>query len=151
MEAIFDHVSLTVSDVRKSIAFYEKHFGFRLARQDAINTGPHVDALTGVKDSAVEAVFVTNGALTLEFVGFESPKGRARSAPMNDVGAPHLGFIVKDVKAEYQRLVGEGIEFVGAPVVNPHKGTTSAMLRDPDGINIELRESPAIRVKTAGA
>lgn len=145
MEALFDHISLTVADVGRSIAFYGRHFGFELKRRDAINRGPHVDALTGVKDSAVEAVFVSNGALTLEFVGFETPKGSAKCAPMNDAGSPHLGFIVKDVKEVYRRLSAEGVEFVGAPVVNPHRGTTSAMLRDPDGIHIELRESPALQ------
>src|SRR5262249_29881188 len=143
MDAVFDHVSLTVANVAKSIEFYGRHFGFRLARRGSAGEGPDVDALTGFKDSHLDAAFVTNGTLTLEFLQFTSPRGRLTCAPMNDVGCPHLGFIVKDVRAEYERLQAQGIEFAGPPVVSARRGA-SLMMRDPDGIYIELREGPAI-------
>jgi catechol 2,3-dioxygenase-like lactoylglutathione lyase family enzyme len=146
MQAVFDHVSLTVTDTSRSIEFYARCLGFKLARRDKPNSGSHVDALTDLAGSNVLAAFVTNGTLTLEFVEFGHPRAaQTVCAPMNAVGSPHLGFVVKDVRAEYERLKELGVKFIAPPVVNPHRGTYSVMLRDPDGIPIELRESPAVR------
>jgi|SRR5580693_3781250 catechol 2,3-dioxygenase-like lactoylglutathione lyase family enzyme len=145
LEAVYDHVSLTVASVDRSVAFYEKLFGFKLMRQDAPNVGPHVDAITGVEGSNVIAAFVTNGNLILEFVEFLEPKSENTVAlPMNAIGAPHIAFIVASVNEAYEKFSAEGVHFQSAPICNPHRGTYTCVLRDPDNNPIELRESGAL-------
>jgi len=52
-----------------------------------------------------------------------------------------LVFTVHDLEEEYQQLRHKGVQFIAAPMNNPHYGIKTAYLRDPDGTLIGLYES----------
>lgn len=144
MKVVYDHVSLTVSSVDQSIEFYRQHFGFELARRDNPVSGELVDRLTSVVGGEVIAAFVTNGNLVLEFVEYTKRKGERPVVAPNELGSPHIGFVVESVPAAYEELVAKGVHFFGEPVYHAKRDAYSVMLTDPDGIPIELRESRAL-------
>ena len=74
-----------------------------------------------------------------------APDRGGKRALQNAVGAPHIGFVVQDARGAYETLKSEGVEFCGEPVHSRTRNNYSVMLRDPDGIMIELRESPALK------
>jgi catechol 2,3-dioxygenase-like lactoylglutathione lyase family enzyme len=136
---------LTVSDIDRSIAFYERYFGLKLVRRDQPHSGDVVDAMTSVKGGALLAAFVTDGHFVLEFTQFTEKRGeRAVGLPANEIGCPHIGFAVDDVRETYRQWSAEGIHFNAPPIVSRTRNTWSVMMTDPDGIMIELREGPAL-------
>ena len=144
MPTILNHVSLTVSNLERTIDFYQKCFGFHIARRGDYS-GPIVEALMSFKDASISVAFLRTGSVALELIEFHKPKGKVnRPPPMNEAGSPHLGLLTKDARADYQRLSAMGVHFDSAPIVNPRTGTYTVMLRDPDGIPIELIERPAV-------
>jgi catechol 2,3-dioxygenase-like lactoylglutathione lyase family enzyme len=63
------------------------------------------------------------------------------------VGVAHLSFVVGDIGAEYQRLAGNGVEFISAPVdisEGMNKGGRACYFKDPDGITLELFQPAAV-------
>jgi catechol 2,3-dioxygenase-like lactoylglutathione lyase family enzyme len=76
----YDHTAISVSDVARSEAFYEK-FGFvRTAAQ--VNTGPQQDRLDGLTGVVVDVVALTGAMDTphLELLQYRAPRGRAVAA-----------------------------------------------------------------------
>ncbi len=152
MKASYDHLCLTVGDLDRSIAFYGKFFGLKVARRDAeVHRGEMVDTSTGIRGAELLAAFLTDGRMVLELIQFTRERGdQARSAPANQVGAPHLGFVVEDVREAWRQWSADGAAFLHAPVLTP-RGKWSVKMLDPDGVPIELREGNAIPAETLAA
>lgn len=145
MKVDYDHVCLTVGDIDRSIAFYDKYFGLKVVRRDQPHSGELVDRMTGVVGGELLACFVSDGRFVLEMVQFTNKRGeRTKGLPANEVGSPHIGFSVVDVRETYRVWSADGVKFLNPPVVSPRRGHWSVMMADPDGIAIELREGPAI-------
>lgn len=145
MPVRYDHVCLTVGDIERSIAFYGKYFGLRTVRRDKQPArGPAVDRMTGAEGCALEVCFMSDGRFVLELLQFVEAAGeRAAGLPANEVGSPHLAFVVDDVRETWRAWSREGVRFNCEPV--PSRGDKWAvMLRDPDDIAIELVEASAL-------
>jgi catechol 2,3-dioxygenase-like lactoylglutathione lyase family enzyme len=101
-------VMLGVSDLEKSIGFYRDRLGLSLAMQ-----------FEGF-------AFFGAGGVTLVL-----SRGLAQ-ATSSIAGATEVVFAVEHVRAAYDGLRGQGVEFVNEPrVVSP--GNWAANFRDPDG------------------
>jgi len=115
------NVRYMVDDVAAAIDFYTTHFGFAL----------QTSALPAFAD-------VTKGNLRLLLAGPDSSAGR----PMADGEKPHPGgwnrlhFVVGDLRAEMDRLKGEGVPFRNEVVTGP--GGSQVLAQDPAGNLIEL-------------
>jgi catechol 2,3-dioxygenase-like lactoylglutathione lyase family enzyme len=93
------------------------------------------------------AYFTQPGTNTiLELFEHIVPAGSARDLDNCDVGNGHLGLIVDDLEAECRRLAATGAAFVRDRPVEirdgPWQGSKAILMRDPDGITIELLEAP---------
>ena len=144
MEMSLDHVSLTVSDVDRSVEFYGKAFGFRRTRRSNAD-GPALDTILGYSSAKIEIAWVALGSLNVEFIQYVQPHGEHRPVlHTKDVGTPHLAFRVQDIRGECQRLLGLGARFKSEPVGVPGGTHMSVYGVDPDGITFELvqRERP---------
>lgn len=145
MKTRYDHICLTVSDLDRSIAFYERYFGLKVVRRDKPHQGPIVECMTGVEGGELLAAFLTDGHLVMEMIQFTAARGgRSHGSPANEVGSPHIGFACDDVRAIYDAWRAEGVHFYAEPIVSRTRNTWSVMMADPDGIMIELREGPAL-------
>jgi len=145
MQMCYDHICLTVSDIDRSIAFYERYFGLTLVGRDPPHKGPVVECMTGIEGGELLAAFLTDGRFVLELTQFTAGQGRRIvGSPANEVGSPHIGFACDDVRAIHAQWSAEGVHFYAEPIVSRTRNTWSVMMADPDGIMIELREGPAL-------
>jgi len=145
MKPAYNHVCLTVGNLDRSVAFYERFFGLKPVRRDTVHSGPRVSKMTGVAEGELQAAFVSDGEFVLELIQFlgKSP-GPAAARPANHVGTAHLGFVCEDVRAAHAAWSAEGVRFMCEPQYSVKRDRWSAMLRDPDGIMIELLEHAAL-------
>ena len=146
MDMSLDHVSLTVSDVDRSVEFYTKAFGFRRTRRSQ-SDGPLLDTILGYPNAKIEIAWVALGSLNVEFIQYVQPHSEHRPVlHTKDVGTPHLAFRVQDIRAEHQRLLGLGARFKSEPVQAPGGTHFSVYAVDPDGITFELvqRDKPPL-------
>ena len=58
-----DHVALHVADLERSIAFYERHFGFKNYAQQTVTGGPRI-AYLKLGDTVLELTHRSEGAMT---------------------------------------------------------------------------------------
>ena len=116
-----DHVALHVSDLERSIHFYETHFGFKHYFQHEAGSGIEIDYLR-LGDTVLELTHKSDGSMTGFHFCLETDK-------------------FDDTVAELQK---QGVEMVRAPhdtaAREPREtGWRRVVFRGPDGEQIELR------------
>jgi lactoylglutathione lyase len=117
-----DHVALHVSDLQRSIEFYEKHFAFHHYFEHAAAAGHRI-------------AYLRLGDTVLELT--HSPGGSSMSGF-------HFCLEVENFAAAVTDLQTGGIEMLRAPHDTPARqeheaGWRRAVFRGPDGEQIELR------------
>ena len=142
-----DHVSFTVSDLDRAITFYSTLF-----RADPLKVGRDRDGnagrVIGYKPLDLRyAWFALPGSETLlELFEYVEPRGAGGRLETATPGNGHLGLVVDDVQAEWRRMSDAGATFASAEPVAINDGSWSGAkvvyMRDPDGITIELMETP---------
>jgi lactoylglutathione lyase len=116
-----DHIALHVADLERSVAFYEKHFGFEKYFQHAGGGGMQI-AYLKLDDTVLELTHRSDGAMN----GF------------------HFCLEADDLDEAVQKLQNEGV-----PLLRPPHNTAARTPREqgwrrvvfsgPDGEQIELR------------
>jgi lactoylglutathione lyase len=122
----FAYTILYVTDVSKSITFYEKAFGFK---RKFIAPGNEYGELS-------------TGATTLSFASLELAKknlkdGFIKSSATAKPFAIEVAFATDDVEGVYKNAVKHGAIPEAEAETKPH-GQTVAYVRDPDGFLIEI-------------
>jgi len=115
-----EHVNMTVSDLRRTIAFYENILGLKVRWRGKTSNGR--DAAHVGDDRCYLALF-------------EAAKPGSPDRDYERPGINHFGFVVDDLEVPRARLAAAGIE--------PHlEGDYDPGRRlyfyDPDGIEVEL-------------
>jgi lactoylglutathione lyase len=118
-----DYAMVMVSDMNRSVQFYQNALGFKLRFQS--------------KDWTE---FETEGT-TLALHGGSRPEsgsiGVKREAP---AGTVCLGFSVSDLDETVSTLKSRGVRFVMEPTLRSEEGIKLAVCIDPDGTTISLAE-----------
>lgn len=140
------HVGLTVSDLDRSVDFYTHHLGCTTVMAQE-KEGGYLATIVGYPDAHVRmAHLCAAGDLVIELFEYYAPQTRTTDLEPRLIGNPHLCFVVDDLRAVHDRLVSADIEFLSEPVpidTGVNAGGMGVYLRDPDGIVIELFQSPA--------
>lgn len=145
------HFSFTVSDIDRSVAFYADLLGLELVtRQDQAN--PYTEKLVAMPGAHLRVAMLRVPGWPagpsrhhLELVEYVSPRGVKADVRTNNVGAPHLAFVVEDIHAEYARLSAAGVRFKSDPVAivaGVNTGGWTVYLLDPDDITLEISQPP---------
>jgi glyoxylase I family protein len=135
------HTAISTGNLERALRFYRDLLGFRVAAEFAWPAGTAVaDAITGLRDSAARAVMLRAGNALVELFEYTSPPPRPLDPrrPVSDHGITHICLDVKDLDAEYTRLVAAGMTFHCPP--QDLGGVRTTYGRDPDGNVIELQE-----------
>jgi len=135
-EAWLRHVRITVSDLGRSLPWYET-LGFTCVGRASFDTGELVHLR--LPDEAFEAVLV-------QYEGTTPSHGRHPDAP-NHAGLFRTAVCVDDTRAAHAELRGAGVAFERPPMAVELRGTPVpdmwiCFLRDPDGVPFELVERP---------
>ncbi len=147
------HTGFTVSDIERSVAWYTEILGLELVhRQRQDNT--YTRTLVAMDDAVIESAMLKIPGVdarysthVLELVQYVQPQGATVPLATNNIGVPHLAFLVTDIHTRYEKLAGLGVTFRNPPVEiteGTNKGGWVCYCSDCDGITIEfLQPSPA--------
>ena len=139
------HISYTVSDLDRTIAFYKDVLGFRLIHDVERENIPAYDIILGHPDVRlrVASFALPHSEVTLEFMQFRHPAPRVRAQDFVYVATSHVAYRVSDLEKEYRQIAARGGEFV-SEVAEIHRDGKyigkAVFLRDPDGILLEPME-----------
>jgi len=138
------HLGICVSDLERSLRFYRDVLGCQeVGRLDMEGGGAAV--INGLEEVKLRAIYLERDGWRLELLAFPEPGwlGPRTPRPMNQLGLTHLSFRVEDLDGICARIEAAGggvlpetrIGGAGVP-------TRAVMAHDPDGLRLELIESP---------
>lgn len=146
IEARFGHVNVIAIDWRRLADFYGSVFGMEIVPPLRNYRGPDVEAGTGIAGAAFQGAHLRLPGLgadgpTLEIYQYEvGPE--ALPAAANRPGYGHIAFVVPDVAAARDTVLGAGGGTVGSVVtVTTADGrrVTWTYITDPEGNIVELQ------------
>jgi catechol 2,3-dioxygenase-like lactoylglutathione lyase family enzyme len=137
------HVGITVAELDRSLGFYCSLLGLPLI---GISEEEEVGAVVGLPGARarIADIDVGNGQL-LELLEYRTGNNNGSPSPANTVGTSHLSLRVHDLASALSRLAAEGIAPLGDTARlsgGVWEGSIVVYLRDPDGMIVELIESP---------
>jgi catechol 2,3-dioxygenase-like lactoylglutathione lyase family enzyme len=135
------HTAISTPDLERAVAFYRDAFGFEPAFDFSWDEGNEAFRRThAAPETKGRVVMLERGASRLEIFEYEKPRPAPAPGPRPnaDHGLCHLGFEVKDIEAEVERLRRAGVRFLSDPV--PQAYVKVCYGRDPDGNLFELIE-----------
>ncbi|MBS0950207.1 VOC family protein [Weissella minor] len=142
--SLVNHVGITVSDLDKSIAFYEALAGKKIANRDAIG-GKRMAQVQGLDDTKINYANLHLGNVNIDILEYEAPQSTQAQYSNEQISALHLCFEVEDLDAAIACLNELGIEPEGEPIYFEEQdglkagfGTGVVYFKDPDGTNLEL-------------
>ncbi len=143
----FHHAGVTVRDLDRALAFWERFLGVAAHRRNVLD-GPPVARLVGYAGARIERCWLhLPGGVELELVQYldrdDEPYDEGTAHP----GNVHLCVVVDEMRAAHAHAVSCGAVPVGdGPIdlaAGPYAGGRVAYVRNPDGITVELLELPA--------
>lgn len=149
------HIGITVSDIEKSIEFYETCFDMKL-RHRQLQDNEYSRHLVGYPDGKFEiAQLVFAGDVeappsghVLELVCYHHPIEQQLDTRNAQPGAMHLAFHTSDMFESVEKLVSRGAVLTSEPQkieFGINTGGYAVYLRDPDNVPLELIQPPAQR------
>ena len=142
------HAGVTVSDLDRSLAFYEGLLGLELLWR-RLYEEPEIMRIVGVPEaSGVEIAMlrVPGSAFEVELLEYRGCERASGSAPPWDFGTGHVALFVTGIDALHEDLHARGVEFRSdGPVemtAGANAGGKSLYSLDPDGYIVELHERP---------
>jgi catechol 2,3-dioxygenase-like lactoylglutathione lyase family enzyme len=141
------HLGLTVSNLERSVDFYNSLFGGQVTLQQD-KSGGYLAAIVGYPDTSVRMAHVTlpGTDLVLELFEYISPRSIDRPIEPANIGNPHLCFVVDDIHVTYDELLKAGVRCLSEPVridTGVNTGGAGLYAYDPDGITMEFFQPPA--------
>ena len=147
MTAIVHHVGFTVSDLERSLGFWEGALGMRqVMRQE--RRGGYLEAIVQrarLLRPAVPARADRGRARAWSCSSTSQPEGDTVRTRPRDVGFAHVAVRCDDLDALLERLVAAGGTPFGDVVEvdgGANKGARAVYVRDPDGHVLELFSPP---------
>lgn len=141
------HLGLTVSDIERSIRFYQDVLGMTLVRRRETDAD-YISQQTGypgVRLLAASFKPPLDSKQSLEVVQYLTHGGAPADQATNRPGNSHLCFLVSDIHAAYKSMLAQNVRFKSEPVAitsGPNEGGSVVYLYDPDGYTLEMFQPP---------
>ena len=127
MDYAFDHVHIICEDLDAVAAYFRRVFGAEEVFRD--------EHFHGAPNAVLRL-----GGVRLFLRGVRPEESPAPSAADSIMGLDHFSLAVDDVAAAAAELEGRGAEFIREPGASGMGGRTTAYIRGPEDIRIELSE-----------
>lgn len=142
-------IALNISDMDRSVAFYEAGLGFKKVAERLIADRGY-DSLTGVSGTRLRSVTLKLGDEAIELNQFLSPRGKPipLDSRSNDRWFQHFAIVVSDMDKAYAQLKRVPFQAISAePQTIPASNSAAAGIKafkfkDPDGHPLELLYFP---------
>lgn len=142
------HVGVTVTDLNRSIEFYQNLLGLSF-KGKLVMEGEKTDKLFNMDDCQVEVAYLNGSdhimAPSIELLQFLNPTTISSQSDLHKTSISEICFRVKDIDSFYKRLLENGVDCISEPQVFDFTengfGKSKAMyFKDPDGIILEAIE-----------
>lgn len=141
-----DHTGITVSNLDRSLAFWQNVLGFELSHR-AHQIGELAGEITGVQGAEIFLAVLRAPGHKIELLEYRAPADRKQlNARPCDVGSVHVALTVDDLDAVLAKIASSGWKAAGKPqelTMGPNAGKRVVYVRDPDGNTIEFMQPPA--------
>jgi catechol 2,3-dioxygenase-like lactoylglutathione lyase family enzyme len=140
------HIGIHVTSIDNALPFFVDVLGLEVAFRWAPRA-PYLGTLLAAPEYEMEAVVlrIAGATFAVELVHFghvSSPVADARNAAP---GTAHLALAVADIEDMCRRVKEAGYELLSEPVeptIGPIRGGKVVLVLGPDGVRVELIESP---------
>ena len=140
-----DHTGITVTNLERSVAFWQHVLGFELSHR-ARHTGDLASEVTGVAEAEISLAVLKGYGHKMELLEYHAPADRKRVALRPcDIGSVHVALIVENLDAVLSAIEASGWKAAGEPQTlktGPNAGKRVVYVRDPDGTTIEFMQPP---------
>jgi catechol 2,3-dioxygenase-like lactoylglutathione lyase family enzyme len=144
--ARFSHSGVCVTDIERSLRFFDRAIGFAPAENYALtNHSDWLDVVNELKGVKLRAQMVRNAAgHTIELLKMDSPAcfGPRERRPMNQYGLTHLAFYVDDLDEVAEKVVVNGGRTYPDTRATFGSGIEILYCTDPDGVRVEIMKAP---------
>jgi catechol 2,3-dioxygenase-like lactoylglutathione lyase family enzyme len=141
-----DHTGITVTNLERSLAFWQGVLGFELSHRPH-HTGDLASEITGVAGAEISIAVLKGHGHKIELLEYHAPPDRKRvDLRPCDVGSVHIAFTVDNIDAVLSVIAASGWRAAGKPQTlksGPNAGKRVVYVRDPDGTTIEFMQSAA--------
>lgn len=142
-----DHTGITVSDLERSLDFWQNVLGFKLSHR-AHQTGELAREITGVPGAEISLAVLKAPGHKIELLEYHLPPDRKKQGDLRpcDVGSAHVALTVDDLDAVLNTIAASGWKAAGKPQTlqsGPNAGKRVVYVRDPDGTTIEFMQLAA--------
>lgn len=139
----WDHIVVHVSDIQRSMEFYQKHLGFEVVEDIEFSGEGLAKIMSGnaggarISNARGRAVFGKIGGQYVELIRLEADG----DFQPRDPGISAFSLRVSDVDQAHAAAVANGLDPETPPV--EIEGSRQFFITDPDGIHIELLQPSA--------
>ena len=142
-----NHVSITVKNLDEVVRWFRDVMGCTNIWEPYEYKGDLIEKATGLPGAHLRVQKVQVQDFVIEFIQYLSPPGRELKGNTNDIGYPHIGFVVDDINAMYEDMKRKGAQFKSPPCQNtdesnPMVGWQLVYLWGPEGMTLELVQAP---------
>lgn len=137
----FHHLAISVTDMARSLAFYQQMFEMEQVCAPFPFSGDKHERVLALPGVVGRMAVLAKDGFFLELFEFDHPQPASKDPnyPVADHGLTHFGVVVENIEATYQKLADAGVRF-HSPVTQFPGGMKAAYGRDPDGNVFELLE-----------
>jgi catechol 2,3-dioxygenase-like lactoylglutathione lyase family enzyme len=141
-----DHTGITVTNLERSVAFWQNVLGFELSHR-AHHTGDLASEVTGVPGAEISLAVLKGYGHKIELLEYHAPPDRKQHVDLRpcDIGSVHVALTVDNLDAVLMKIAASGWKAAGKPQTlpsGPNAGKRVVYVRDPDGTTIELMQPP---------
>ena len=126
------HVAISVKDLKRSIAFYQRFFGLRPFARYCF------------KEKGMTIAVIKNPGLALELFEFKKRKPlplycKSLDNDLHTIGVKHFSLVTGNIRAAYDKFKKARVKFATDMRVFSD-GKRYFFIKDPDGILVEIME-----------
>ena len=137
-----DHIGVTVADLDRSIAFWERMLG-EPGRDRRLLEGPRLASLLGYSNARIDSYwFDLPGGVALELLQYLEPLEPGNDSSSARPGNVHICLQVADIDTALAHAVAAGATQASQEPIDitrgPRAGSRMVCVRDLDGVTIEL-------------